>query len=102
MPTLLLKAKKLKALACVRGVLFSVIIVLTVLHAVSIEPARSLSKDGGESDTTVPANTPAQHLKSIICQIVLLSPKVAVATATPAREKTRTGFLPMRSAARPH
>jgi len=44
MPTLLLKAKKLKALACVLGVLFSVIIVLTVLHAVSTKFARSLSR----------------------------------------------------------
>lgn len=44
--------------------------------------------------TTVPANTPARHLKIIICHMVLLSPNKAVATDTPAKENTRTGFLP--------
>jgi hypothetical protein len=38
-PTFPLKAKKLKALACVLGVLFSVIIALTVLHLISPTPS---------------------------------------------------------------
>jgi hypothetical protein len=36
-PTFPLKAKKLKALACVAGVLFSVIIALTVLQLISYD-----------------------------------------------------------------
>ena len=52
--------------------------------------------------TTVPANTPAKHLKRNICQIVLLSPKRDVAIETPNNEKTSTGFRPNRSAANPH
>ena len=82
MPKLPAKAKKLKALAWVLGVLFSVIMLRTV--------------------TIVPAKTPARHLKRIICQMALLSPKIDVAIATPINELTRTGFLPKRSAARPH
>jgi hypothetical protein len=54
-----------------------------------------------EPYTTVPAKTPAQHRKSTICQIVLLSPKIEVAMATPHNDNTRTGFRPILSEARP-
>jgi hypothetical protein len=55
-----------------------------------------------EAYTTLPENTPARHLNMIICQSVLLNPNNAVAIAIPTKEKISTGFLPMRSAARPH
>jgi hypothetical protein len=54
-----------------------------------------------EPYTTVPAKTPAQHRNSTICKIVLLSPKIAVAMATPHSDNTRTGFRPILSEARP-
>lgn len=55
----------------------------------------------GESYIILPLKTPARLRKSIICQTLLLMPKRAVAIALPTKEKTRTGFLPKRSAARP-
>ena len=62
-----------------------------------------LDRAGGEmTDTTVPAKTPAKHLQTIICHIVLLMPNRAVATAMPASEETSIGFLPNLSAALPH
>ena len=62
------------------------------------QPSPSCS---GNTHTTVPANTPAKHRNITICQIALLSPNKDVATARPARLKTRTGLRPIRSAARP-
>jgi len=82
-------------------VLFSEIIALTVLlNIVSFVLESHIERKA--TDTIVPAKTPAQHLKSIICQILLLNPKIAVEIATPINEKTSTGFLPILSAARPH
>jgi len=102
MPRLPLKAKKLKALAWVLGVLFSVIIARTVLLRVLVSHGNLSKGTSRAAHTIVPAKTPAKHLKTIICHIVLLSPKSDVAMATPDKENTRTGFLPKRSAARPH
>jgi len=98
MPRLLANANQLKALACVFGVLFSEIMTLTVLC--SGQRCRATRAEG-LAHTTVPAKTPAQQRKRIICQIWTLNPNMAVAIETPANEKTSTGFLPMRSAARP-
>jgi hypothetical protein len=102
-PILLVKAKKLKAFACVFLVLFSEIMARIVLFHLISGPTWRDEKNGAGREwttyTTVPANTPAKHLKTIICQTVLLNPKSAVAIETPASEKTRTGFRPSRSAA---
>lgn len=101
-PTLPVKAKKLKALACVLGVLISENIVRIVLERARsaaaseyhAEPQNISIQVFGNTHTTVPANMPPKHRKRIICQILLLRPNNAIETATPTREKTRTGFRP--------
>ena len=99
MPRLPEKAKKLKALAWVLGVLFSVIIARIVLTQILSAMTPQLTTFFAY--TKVPANTPATHRNTIICHIVFDKPNSDVATDSPAKENTRTGFLPNRSAARP-
>lgn len=115
MPRLPAKAKKLNARAWVFGVLFSVVMarmVLFTLSALLSRVAWSLAlivEAGGQSweelvevtYTTVPEKTPARHLKNIICHIFWERPNKVMEMATPVNEKTRTGFLPILSAARP-
>jgi hypothetical protein len=55
----------------------------------------------GKTYTTLPENSPAKLLNTIICQTVLLVPKSETVTVNPTSEEIRTGFRPYRSAIRP-
>jgi len=112
-PRLLLNAKRENARAWVRGVLISVIIARIVLYSGFWDKQSTLCNSRRScleyrlrrcrvAYTIVPADIPATHLKRIICHTVLLNPNSPVVIPTPVKENTSTGFLPRRSAARPH